>query len=105
MAEIRNHIDLDRFLAGKLVEWFTDPDESEAEQLRKACKLMTNFISNRPSFAIISSSSPSGAVAQFKYALDDSVTWSKLESELNEMSQSDLDGQQFPNLVHYLTLL
>ncbi|TWT19424.1 hypothetical protein FQY83_13850 [Luteimonas marina] len=105
MAEIRNHIDLDSFLADKLVEWFADPDESEAEQLRKACKLMTNFISNRPSSEIISASSPSGAVAQFKYALDDSVAWSKVESELNDMPQSDLDGYQFPDLVHYLTLI
>jgi len=105
MAEIRDHITLDRFLADKLIEWCADPEESEAEQLRKACKLMTNSISNRPSGETISASSPSGAVAQFKYALDDSVAWDKVEIELNGMSHSDLDGYQFPDLVHYLTLL
>ena len=105
MTDKRNSIDLDSFLADKLRDWYADTSVSEAEQLREACKLMTAFISNRPSSEIISSKSPSDAVVQFKFALDDSAAWDKVEMELKGMSQADLDAYQFPDLVHYLTLL
>ena len=100
-----NSTDLDSFLADKLLDWYEDPSVSEAEQLREACKLMTAFVSNRPSSEIISASSPADAVMQFKFALDDSRAWDRVEMELKEMSQADLDDYQFPDLVHYLTLL
>ena len=104
MTRVRDHLDLELFLAHKLSEWYEDPNESEAEQLRQACKLMTNFLSNRPSSEIISANSAMGAATQFKYALDDPGAWQQVENELNGMSSKDLEDYQFPDLVHYLCL-
>ena len=105
MTDKPNSIDLDSFLADKLADWYADTSVSEAEQLREACKLMSAYISTRPSSEIISARSPIDAVVQFKFALDDSAAWDKVEKELRGMSQADLDAYQFPDLIHYLTLL
>lgn len=105
MTGKHKRIDLDSFLAEKLVDWYADPHEPDAVQLRKACELMTGFVANRPCGEVIAAGSPGGAVSRFKYALDDPSAWEKVERELNEMSQAELDEQGFPVLVHYLTLL
>lgn len=74
-------IDLASLLAEKLIDWYADPEDSEALQLRKACKLMTDFISNRPSSEIICANTASDAVIQFKYALESPSEWESVERE------------------------
>lgn len=105
LAKPLKRIDLDGLLAEKLIDWYADPVESHASQLRKACQLMTDFISNRLSSEIICASTPSGAVIQFKYALDDPSAWESVQKELSAMSPDDLENYHFPDLIHHLTLL
>ena len=104
MMQTDRHINLEILLADKLIDWYADSGESETERLKNACKLMTNFLSNRPSSEIISASSAGGAALQFRYALDDPAAWERVEKEVNEMTSEDLDSYQFLDLVHYLCL-
>ena len=104
MIQSRKYVSLSELLAAKLSDWYTDSDELEEDQLRKACNLMTSLLSARPSGEIISANSASGAVSQFRYALDDEIAWAQVEKELNEMTLKDLEDYQFPDLIHYICL-
>jgi hypothetical protein len=104
MPSIHKYLDLKDLLASKLLEWYDDPAESESDQIRNACKYLTSALAGTSMYPceIIDGRSAGDAISQLMCAMDSPASWAQSEAELAEMSESEIEDFQFPDLIYYV---
>ena len=103
MAGKTSQLQLEDFLAQKIVDWYEDPDHPGSYDIAAACKRLACALSGTSDF--IDANSASGAVRQFMFAFDNSIGWTAIENQLRAMTEEELEDLHFPDLLHMIVVV